>query len=131
MVDFNNEATVSTPASDIVRILILERRYNLMEAIERRILNDSMAIEAGQDLAVIKARLYSFYFEICEVIPRRMKIEEKEQLEKDIQANDFAAVMRAFRSLNSLLDTIKLTRIDTKKVYDPTLVEDENKEKGL
>lgn len=131
MVDFNNETTVSTPAADIVRVLILERHAYVVDAIERHYVNDALNIDTAQDLGVIKARLMTFYFYICEVLPRRMDKDEIKNLKEDLAAEDFDGVMRAFRSLNKVLDSVKLTRIDTKKVYDPTRVEEENKEKGI
>lgn len=131
MVDFNNENTVSTPATDIVRVLILERRYNLMEVIEAVHKEEALGIDTASQTAVVKARLLSFYYEIAEALPRQMTEEEITLLEKQLRSEKFEELLKAFRILNRVLDKLKLTRIDTKSVYDPTNVEEENKKKNL
>ncbi len=129
MVNFNNESTISTPAVDIVRILILEARVNVLEAIEK---GNRLEFSNADDLLTVSARLMTLYYNIEGTILRRIKTpKEKEELIKNITSTDKKKVLEAFVKINLLLDELKLTRIDGKVVYDSTRVETENTAKDL
>ena len=142
MVDFQNEATVSTPAADIVRILILQRRNDVIDAIEAYHRNKFKGTPA--ETYEVRARLYSLFLEVQAALQRKAKenpeLQEEYALldqtikgDADYQRDDDDAnhLIQCFEYINTWLDTNKLIRIDTKKQYDTTRVSDEDAEKGL
>ena len=129
MVDFNNETTVSTPAVDIVRVLILQRHNDLIEAFEH--INKLEGLEQSDDIQIIRARMFSLYLQISEVLTRQLKPEEMTEFKRRLKEGDMAELTESIIKINEVLDAIKLTRVDTKKVYDPSRVEVENELKEL
>lgn len=128
MVDFNNDATIATPAIDIVRVEILERRYNVGEAIEQ-----VLKIESSdyRDIRMLKARVKLYFLCIKPTIRRCLTDEEYELLEDKLDAGSVDEIIEAFMTINSVLDEIGFTKIDNKKKYDKTNPEAENEAFGL
>jgi hypothetical protein len=129
VVDFNNEATIGTPASEVVKILILQRRYDMMEALEQY--NKLQNQDQEADISVARARLFSLFLEIQAMLKRRLTKEEYDDLFSQVESSNKNQIMKAIYSINEQMDKISLTKIDTKRVYDTTRVEKENKIKGL
>ena len=130
MVDFNNEATIGTPAVDVVRILILQRHSDLIEAWEDYLKKKYSGVQPNK--AIVSARLLSLFLQIQPAIKRRYTPKEYEKIEKELRGvGTEEDIQKQIYFLNEYLDDIKLTRIDTKKPYDKTKVEIENKAKGL
>jgi len=129
VVDFNNETTVGTPAVDVVRILILQRRADLFEAVEKYNKQSYQGQQA--DLSIVRARLKSLFLEIQAALKRRLKPDVYKELMQKIEQDDEEKIMEAIYFLNEHLDNMRLTRIDTKTQYDSTRVEIENKAKRL
>lgn len=122
MVDFNNDSTIGTPALDIVRVLVLERRYNVMESIEEYVkLQDSGIDDLSKEIAIIKGRLLSFYYEIQEATQRHLSKEELQALGKNIKSNNFEDLTEAFYILNKLLDKLTITKLDTRQALPPMI----------
>lgn len=130
MVDFNNETTVSVNAFDIMRVVILERRYHLFEAFEsyEKVTNGDQ--DASQELCVVKARLKTMFNELRNMIKRHNKNGELEQIEQDLRSDNIVTLYRAFYTMDEILDAVKLTRIDTQVPYDSTKVTTEDRQKG-
>ena len=61
MVDFNTDATVSSPAANLVKILLLQARANALEALEFLNKKESSGVQFEQ--AMIKARLGTWFLE--------------------------------------------------------------------
>lgn len=131
MVDFNNETTVTTPPADIVKISILQRRYDLIEAYEdykkRRFNNVNVP------LSIVRARLISMFLEIQAALKRRLKSEAYELIKerclgKEIKEEE---VLDTIFKINEELDAMRLIVPDTAKAYNKLRVEEENKEKGF
>lgn len=129
MVDFNNEATVSTPATDVVKILILQRRNDFIEAVEAYNKQNAGGIES--DPSIVKARLLSLYMEIQPALERSQKEDELNNIQLLLDSNDYLDFLRCFFIINRWLDRTRLIRIDTKKSYDRTIAELENKNYNL
>lgn len=128
MVDFNNEATIGTPAADVEKISILQRRYDVIEAYEAYKKGKFMG--HAQSLSIVKARLISLFIEIQAMLKRRLPKEEYDKLNICMNSTLIEEdILNILLRLNEFLDELKLTRIDTKKVYDSTDVEVENEEK--
>jgi hypothetical protein len=137
MVDWNNEKTISTPSSDIVRVLILQARANLFEAIEFYQKEKLRGVDS--DVATIRARLLTYFLELQAGIKRRWweNKDNKAQyglLYNEIYGNNqisFERIIEIACLLNEELDHLTLIRIDNKKRYDSTRVEVEDEMKGL
>ena len=129
MVDFNNETTVSTPASDVVRILILQRRNDVIEAFEHYYkMNEG---DVTSDLEVVKARINSLYLEIQGLLHKRDENMDEVKFNKEIFNADIEGLLKIFSGFNLLLYDINLTKIDNKPQYDTTNIELENKQHNL
>ena len=129
IVDFDNEATIGTPDVDIVRVLILQRRADVFEALEQY--NKDNYANIQTDISVIKARLYSLFLELQGGLKRRLKAKDYNDLVKQLDSKEPTDVLKVILMLNEYLDSLNLTKIDTKKKYDKTRVEKEHKVKGL
>ena len=124
MVDFNNEATMTTPAGDVVKLCIIEKWYNLIEALEAY--DKSTSSGVASDFYIVKSRLMSLFRVLSPTLLRGGKKAEYEEVILLSKSNKYDDIIRAFMVLNKFLDDIRLTRIDNKPIYDRTRVEDEN-----
>jgi len=130
MVDFDNEATIGTPAADVERISILQRRYDLFEALEDY--KKKRLGGAGVSLSIVRARLFSLFLELQAMLKRRWnKKEYTDLLYRCLESDTEEEILNIIFTLNEELDSIRLTRIDMKKVYDSSKVEAENKAQGF
>lgn len=129
MVDYNNEATIGTPASDIIRVAILERRSYFIDALEAYHKIKSQGIETNT--SILKSRLLALFLELQPAIERHKATEHYEQLIDRIRSNEYEDLYEAFLVINRWLDQTKLIRIDNIQTYDRTRVEEENKISGL
>jgi len=137
MVDFNNETTITRPAIDIERVIVLQRRHDTIEAFEgynKLILSGAQASDHN-----FRSRVMSLYIELEASLERHYPEKNKDPeipsykdlhkwISKDSSSED---LLKGFRFINKFLDKIKLTRLDTQRVYDSTRVETENREKKL
>lgn len=128
MVDYNNETTVTRPAADVARIQILERRANVIEAFEFYQKKDANGIH--MDLGVIQSRLYGLFLELQAALKRRETTGYGKVLNQ-VKGRKYDDLLEAFLFINEYLDKINLTKIDTNRTYDSTLVAEEDREKGL
>lgn len=129
MVDFDNEATVGTPAVDIERVSILQRRFDLLEALEGY--NKNRFRSVATDISIVKARVLTFFYQLQGMLVRKLKPEEYKKLKDDCHdIKDIDTVLSILEQFNVMLDGLRLTRIDTRKQIDYTRVEEENKEQG-
>jgi len=129
MVDFDNEATIGTPAVDVVRILILQRRADVFEAWEQY--NKDKYSNIQTDLSIVRARLFSLFLELQGGLKRRLPPQEYTTLLYNLNSEKQEDILGVILMLNEYLDSLNLTKIDTKKKYDKTRVEKEHKVKGL
>lgn len=125
MVNFNNDTTIGTSATDIMRVLILEKRTNIIEALENI---NKKGLTDVYDLHILKARIQSLYWELEGMLFRNMKPEELIKLKENVfnTANKKELLLETFSNLNMFLDTLQLTRIDTRINVDRKRVENVN-----
>lgn len=128
MVDFNNETTIGTPAVDVVRILVLQARANLFEAWEDYRKREDQGVIVS--VSIVYSRLYTLFEELQASLKRNRPKDYPELLNK-IDSKNVVKMIDATRYLNEYLDEIRLTRLDTKKVYDRSSFEEENQNAGL
>lgn len=131
MVDFNNDTTVTTPSGDVIKILRLERRYNLLEALENYYLQKELGQAYQHELAIVKSRLKTLKVEIEGEISRKWKGQALREFETLLDSSKEVDILAAWDKINLLLDDIGLTRMDTRHRYDSTRVETENRAKKL
>lgn len=129
MVDFDSEATVSTAPAIIVKIMLLERRKNLIDAFEFYYKQKLNLIQPN--IGILGSRLIALYYEIYEDLKRFYKEEEFKALNTKVFSKKYEEYEEAFKLINRWYDEKKLTRIDTIKKFDSTRVEIEHEEKGL
>jgi len=138
MVDYNNDTTLATPPIDINRIQILERRAYVIEALEKYYKNKNSGVK-GQT-HIFKSVLCSLFWELQETINRKFPetVETEGKLTIDQMYNilfkDKASqeeVISVWKQLNLMLGEMNLTRVDTKKEYDTTNIEEENRIQNL
>lgn len=131
MVDFNNEVTVGTPAVDIERVTILQRRYDVLEALEAY--RKFKLKNANVDISTVRARLTTYFLEVDAMLERRFGKDTKgfqNLYDKCFQAKSEKEIIEALRSINKEMDKIRLTRIDTHDSYDPQDLTKEDMIKG-
>lgn len=131
MVDFNNEATVTTPSAKLLQILALEKRENLLLAVEFYYKNKFTEQDKGTELGIIKSNLWLLYYELMHMIKRKKKEDEIKALKAKFDSDNEKEVLSAVEELNNFMDDLHLIKIDNKQVYDSTNTELENELKEL
>ena len=131
MVDFNNESTVATAPADIIKILRLERRYNLLESMEVYYRHKELGHDYKNELCNLKSALLTTKMEIEGELSRIWKKEEFESFVKLMNSSKETDIIEAIRLINLSFDKLELTKMDTKSKYDSTRVETENRAKKL
>jgi len=128
MVDFNNDTTVTTPALDVVKILILQRRNDVIEAFE----HFNKSIDFEEDLSLVRSRLYSLYLECKGMLENNFDSETLIKLKSSVhKPQNFEEIEEGFNIINMFLYKIKLTKIDNAVMFDPRDMEAENKAHGI
>jgi len=137
MVDFNNETTVSTPATNIVKVLLLQARAVLFEALEQYYTHKFNGITPN--ISVARARLLIAFLELQGYLKRtlpkdRAKEEQKtySQVFEKLDSEEFEEkdMKDLVQFLNVKLDKLNITKIDTHKEYDRSSWEQDNKAHG-
>jgi hypothetical protein len=129
MVDFNNEATVTIPSLELVKILILQRRNDCFNAYEDFTKKLHQGLEV--DLSITRARLFSWFLELQASLKRKLPPTEYAALIGKVNSNDKESIHDAILLMNEYCDNINLTKIDMRKIIDSSNVETENELKGL
>jgi hypothetical protein len=139
MVDWDNEATIGIPASEVERISILQRRYNLIEAFETY--KKTKFIGVDSNLNIVRARLLSTFIQLRSLIRRKLKDKKDKEDKYDLtykemedicfEGTEEKQIIKAIYLISDLLDEIRLTKIDVIKTYDRENIETENKIKGF
>ncbi len=130
MVDFDNETTIGTPSTDIIRIILLQYRYDTRDAFEKYMKDIQAGVEGN--ISIVKARLITWFLEMRAMLKRRNKKGEYSKLYKQVMAVESEKeVIDVICILDDILDSIHLTRVDTRIKYDSSRVEKENRVKNL
>jgi formate dehydrogenase maturation protein FdhE len=132
MVDFDNESTVTKSVGDLYKIIILQRKYDVDEQIEKYI--QMKAQNPEQPMLILKSRVYTLWLQLAPMIFKRMKDKEKAELKKkfdNLEDLNEKQILELVYYLNDFIYNIGITHIDTKKKYDTTSAEAENLAYGL
>jgi len=132
MVDFNKEATIGTPAHNVVKILLLQARANVLEALEDYNKKMCKGIEADQ--SILKSRLLTWFLEHQAYLDRNLKKKDWVQMQNRAKESLFfnqdelkpEKIWEFIKDLNKIIDKLKVTRVDTRVSYDRSNVELDN-----
>ena len=121
--------------SDILNIIILQRRDELINSIEFYKEREMLGYDTSKIVAKIRSKILSLYMEISRALERKYDkketfIEFKEKMSKinELEPKEF---IELFLYMNTALDELGLIKIDVRKSYDTASIETENEEKGL
>jgi hypothetical protein len=126
MVDFNNESTITRPAEDVLKILILERRVYWFDALEfyRKKEDEGIKVSVG----LLSSRLLAFYLYVRSTYKRKHPQEYKE-LDRLVKSKKNEDLLKAGEIIDDFLDEMQLTKWDTKVRLGGNIVE-RNKAQG-
>lgn len=124
MVDFNNERTIGTPRSDILTVLLLQRRNDVIDAIEAYKKVEYLGSQSEAN--VLRARLLSLFMEIQAALLNDLGEEEFGKLQEKVLSPKLEDSSEAFQTMDRWLYRKNITKIDTRKHYDTGDVEEEN-----
>jgi hypothetical protein len=122
MVDFNNDATIGTPRGDILSVLILQRRNDVIEAIEAYKKIGYQGSD-GAPLYLVRARLSSLYLEIRAALKNSMSEKDFKSLSVKVASDDIGEMGSAFELMDDWLYSKNIIKIDTRKAIDTDDIE--------
>ena len=133
MVNFNNETTVSSPAANIVKLLVIEARYNSFLALEEY--NSKISSSVNYNQGRLRARLSKWFLEHQAYLDRTFtKVEDIKEItdvKRDLFFNkkdlEYSRILEIIIFLNNIMDRLRITKLDTKTQYDTTNIEEDNK----
>lgn len=129
MVDFDSAQTVGIPASEISKIVVLQRRYDLTEAYEDYRKKQIMGV--ASNVSVVRARLLTLFIELSGTLKRQLTAQQFEGLQHTcLNSEEETEIFDTIIFFNDFLDKLRLTRFDTQQVYESTNIEAENLVKG-
>lgn len=139
MVNFDNETTVATPPGEVVKIVVLERREQVIEALEAYHSIDASGVDTAHRLAILRARVMALWYQLQAMIYRRSakaKGGEEDPTYNEVEevmnsAKTFEDLLYAFQWMNVFIDEMGLTFIDGRPKYDRSNIEDANQKKGM
>lgn len=128
------QLTSATPPLDVLKILTLQRRDAVLEAIEGYYKQK----DAGSEPPIffVTSRVRSLFLDLEPMLRRYYDASDESrkrfrEMERVCFGTDVYASIEMFREMCEILDVKKLTKWDNTKIIDTTLVENENEEKGL
>jgi len=130
MVDFNNENTISTPLREVLKILILECRYNVL----LKIRDHYQHVEQFKKpkFAPVKAGVMELYQYLRSMYAVSETLDKAEDMKRRLyEAGNFEEMLVIFQEMEDFLYKKNITKIDDRKQYDTTSLETENHQKGL
>jgi hypothetical protein len=132
MVDFNNDSVSSKPPKEILNLVVIERWYNFQDSWE--MYNRDKFKGVVTSLAIPRARLLSLYLVCCALLKRKLKADEYDKVVlvcTNPQVSTTAdAILDCYYLINNVLDSIELTKIDTKQTYNRLDISKSNKAQG-
>lgn len=130
MVDFNNETTVTRAFDEIVKVVILQRRYEAINELETIYKKKYSRVQ--RDLSVLKSKIYSLYIEIKPLIERKHKgFKAFQEQINELQNKNEDELAEVLNTLNDILDDSGLTKIDNIIKYDRTNILEANRRRQV
>ena len=132
MVDFNSINTVAVPAGDVVKIIILEAMSYSLDTIEAYQKVAEQSHTNNVDLSIARSRLKRLFNTVGSQYKRNYG--EKKWLEMRTNIERAVTIQQLEDQLyiiSDYLDTMRLTRFDTRNSFDTTRVAEEDDEAEL
>lgn len=132
MVDFNSINTVAVPAGDVVKIIILEAMSYSLDTIEAYQKVAEQSHTNNVDLSIARSRLKRLFNTVGSQYKRNYG--EKKWLEIRTNIERAVTIQQLEDQLyiiSDYLDTMRLTRFDTRNSFDTTRVAEEDDEAEL
>lgn len=130
MVNFNEASTLATPSMELLRILILEKRENLILAIEFYLKDKFMSGDLEGELAVMKARAWSLYLEL-EPWLNKSQPESQASLLACLDSGKAEDILKAVSFFNRFLYEYGLIKIDIRESINKLDLAGEDASRGL
>lgn len=129
--DKDQYTTIYKTPSELLKLFILEDRYNIKQAIENYNIRKDKGQSVELDLKLIRARTKTLMFEILNILKRHYSKnpEAVTELKRKVNGKE-SELFSAIEEINDILDDKKLTRID-QEYRDPTLPGEEDEALGL
>lgn len=146
MSDFDVTSFVSTPKKDVLSILILQRRNELIDQINEVYSNELRKHRSKISISNLKGSILSLVIEVYVMFDEWLKSSQGEAAIKDRDlsidsAEDFVKqvekknkcedILKLYLLIESMLYAKKIIRVDTKPRIDSTRWENSNKAAGL
>lgn len=143
MVDWQSPQTVSIPSLNIQKIMILQRRAEVIDVYVQYNSKKYNGTENQNVLADLKAKFDGLILEIDSMIERKYEKEWKttenqkewkefkENYEKLQESLDDKQVKGCIKFINKFLDIIQITPVDIRRKVDTADIEAMNQYKGL
>jgi hypothetical protein len=132
MVDFNNETTISTPSDKLVKCILIQEHFYLIESYKYYRLKKEQG--ANYPITFIRDKLLALFLLMEGMLRRRYK-NKMDQFDKIKNAcYDYKTeteFLEALSFFNIELDHLNITRVDNIQTYDRTNTEEENQAKGF
>jgi len=129
---FEGDSTVSQSAGHIQKILILEKKEKMLYSWASYNSSKEGTGEKENNKRKLESNTISIILDLWAVLKRKEDNKEginAEQLITDIMIGK--EYVEVIKRISIFLDTVGLTKFDTRRDYDRTNVENENLEKGL
>lgn len=128
--DANVQTTIGSPI-EYYKFEVLRDVINVKEAWESYSKQDSAGLQV--DIGVIRARTQSLFNCLVPYLKRKWKSDSFEKIKKnlfDTPTSDVKVLREIFWHIQTQLDADNITKMDTRRSYDGTRVELENKNFG-
>jgi hypothetical protein len=128
MVDFDNETTVTRPFDEVVKIIILQRRFEAINELEEYYNKRFNHIQVTN--SKVKSKIVSLYYEIKPSMDRKKPdgyddfVKKVETIDSTDSPKELAELLSY---LSKFLDSSGLLKIDTIVKFDRTNVLESNR----
>lgn len=121
MVDFNNETTITKSSEEIMRFVVVEEHVNVNEML--KFYREKKSEGINHSTSKLQGRIFGLFNLLQPMIKRRFSKEQYEELQKMIASQKYDDLYKAYTIINELLDSIGLTRMDTKTPLGGNIIE--------
>jgi len=135
MVDFNSEGAFSANKGHILELVILGRRDELINTFQ---MWKEFSLANSAKAENLKFKLHSvlvaLFLELDRTLFRKLSGDDYDSLKSALLDSSVLSdelINKYFFQINTVLDSLNLIKIDNKKKYDSTSIEQENEEKGI
>ena len=129
MVDFNQGETITTAPKDLLKVMILERWNNCIEALESYDRRVGKGFQS--DTYELIARLRALYNILSSAMKKDLPAKDFKAVKDLTTIEDYNSLLKLYSNLSDWLFDKQLIDVFTGKKYDSTKVEIENNNKGL